>query len=119
LAGLCIPFTYYGANRDQGTLFRFTGTLWGKISPDLLLARYNSIFGKGQQAVGAGVDGVWGVLTFEERYLASLEKEAQRKEAGKTVHQTVLRSIEKNKERLEITQELRRHLHRSSNGGLS
>ena len=58
LAGLCIPFTYYGANRDQGTLFHFTGTLWVTISPDLLLARCNSIFGKGQQAVGAGVE--WG-----------------------------------------------------------
>jgi hypothetical protein len=49
-----MPFTYYGANRDQGTLFHFTGTLWGTLSPDLLLAMCNSIFGKGQQVVGAG-----------------------------------------------------------------
>jgi hypothetical protein len=53
-----MPFTYYGANRDQGTLFHFTGTLWGTISPDLLLAMCNSIFGKSQQAVGAGIE--WG-----------------------------------------------------------
>jgi hypothetical protein len=69
LAGLCIPFPYYGANRDQGTLFHFTGTLLGTISPDLLLARCNSIFGKGQQAVGIGIDGVWRVLK-SEAYLA-------------------------------------------------
>ena len=62
LAALCIPFPYYGANRDQGTLFHFTGTLWGTLSPDLLLAMCNSIFGKGQQAVGAGIDGVWRML---------------------------------------------------------
>jgi hypothetical protein len=53
-----MPFTYYGANRDQGTLFHFTGTLWGTISPDLLLAMCKSIFGKSQQAVGIGIDGV-------------------------------------------------------------
>jgi len=59
LAALCMPFTYNGANRDQGTLFHFTGTLLGTISPDLLLARCNSIFGKSQQAVGAGIE--WGL----------------------------------------------------------
>jgi hypothetical protein len=53
-----MPFPYYGAYRDQGTLFHFTGTLWGTLSPDLLLAMCNSIFGKGQQAVGAGIE--WG-----------------------------------------------------------
>jgi hypothetical protein len=58
-----MPFPYYGAYRDQGTLFHFTGTLWGTLSPDLLLARCKSIFGKSQQVVGAGIDGVRRVLT--------------------------------------------------------
>ena len=62
-----MPFPYYGADRDQGTLFHFTGTLWGTISPDLLLARCNSIFGKGQQAVGAGQDGVRRGLTAQKK----------------------------------------------------
>jgi hypothetical protein len=62
LAALCMPFTYYGANRDQGTLFHFTGTLWGTLSPDLLLAMCKSIFGKSQQAVGIGVE--WGLAGF-------------------------------------------------------
>ncbi len=57
-------------------------------------------------------------MRFEERYLASLEKEARRKEAGKPAHLTILRSIEENKERLEVTQELRRHLGVCSNGSL-
>jgi hypothetical protein len=34
-----------------------------RTPPDLLLAMCNSIFGKGQQAVRAGIDGVWRGLT--------------------------------------------------------
>ncbi len=49
-------------------------------------------------------------MRFEERYLASAEKELKRREEGKPPHRTILRSMNENKERLETTQTLRRIL---------
>jgi hypothetical protein len=49
-------------------------------------------------------------LRFEERYQASAEKELNRREEGKAPHQTILRSMNENKERLEATRTLRRIL---------
>lgn len=49
-------------------------------------------------------------MRFEERYQASVEKELNRREEGKAPHQTILRSLNENKERLETTRTLRRIL---------
>lgn len=49
-------------------------------------------------------------MRFEERYQASAEKELNRREEGKAPHQTILRSMNENKERLEATRTLRRIL---------
>jgi hypothetical protein len=47
-------------------------------------------------------------MRFEERYRASVEKQLRRREDGKPEHQTILRSMNENKERLETTRMLRR-----------
>lgn len=49
-------------------------------------------------------------MRFEERYQVSAEKELNRREDGKPPHQTILRSMNENKERLETTRTLRRIL---------
>jgi hypothetical protein len=54
-------------------------------------------------------------MRFEERYRASVEKQLRRREDGKPEHQTVLRSMNENKERLETTPILRRILLEKTN----
>ena len=55
-------------------------------------------------------------MRFEERYQASAEKEAKRREEGKPPHQTILRSMNENKARLEATREIRRILLEEADG---
>lgn len=47
---------------------------------------------------------------FEARYIASVEKAAMRSKEGKPPHQTTLRSLAENKERLETTKKIRQVL---------
>lgn len=54
-------------------------------------------------------------MRFEERYQASAEKEINRREEGRPPHQTILRSMNENKERLETTRTLRRILIEETN----
>ncbi|MBK8193484.1 MAG: hypothetical protein IPK76_09820 [Lewinellaceae bacterium] len=54
-------------------------------------------------------------MRFEERYQASAEKELNRREEGKPPHQTILRSMNENKDRLETTRTLRRILLEETN----
>ena len=49
-------------------------------------------------------------MRFQERYHASAEKEMNRRDEGKAPHQTTLRSMNENMERLETTRMLRRIL---------
>jgi hypothetical protein len=49
-------------------------------------------------------------MRFEERCQTSVEKELRRREEGKPPHQTILRSMNENKDRLETTRTLRRIL---------
>lgn len=49
-------------------------------------------------------------MRFQERYHVSTEKERSRRQEGRTPHQTTLRSMNENKERLETTRMLRRIL---------
>ena len=55
-------------------------------------------------------------MRFQERYQSSMEKENERKEKGRPAHKTILRSINENKERLEMTKQIRRIL---ENGNVS
>ena len=49
-------------------------------------------------------------MRFQERFHASAAKELNRRDEGKAPHQTTLRSMNENKERLETTRILRRIL---------
>ena len=49
-------------------------------------------------------------MRFQERFHASAVKELNRRDEGKAPHQTTLRSMNENMERLEITRMLRRLL---------
>lgn len=49
-------------------------------------------------------------MRFQERFHASAAKELNRRDEGKAPHQTTLRSMNENMERLEITRMLRRIL---------
>jgi len=52
---------------------------------------------------------------FEERYRASVEKATMRAGEGKSPHQTTLRSLAENKERLEATKRIRQVLIEKTN----
>ena len=49
----------------------------------------------------------WLEMRFTERYEKSLKKETERKDLGKPIHKTVLRSLEENEGRLEAVRALR------------